>query len=128
MLHFLSSFDFSRSFLHLSDGKTAKKRTRRKRMRQENYTATYPCSVYDCGMKPESMPAYLAPPRDCPPRPPTLLQDLTQDSATLTADGAADQTVRGGENDCFIWSGNFLAQVPIFSGIFPGHGIFRKFT
>ncbi len=41
---------------------------------------------------------------------------------------APDQTVRGGENDCFIWSGNFLAQVAKFSSIFPKPGIFRRFT
>ncbi len=41
---------------------------------------------------------------------------------------APDQTVREGENDCFIWSGNFLAQVPKFSDIFPNPGIFRRFT
>ena len=41
---------------------------------------------------------------------------------------APDQTVRGGENDCFIWSGNFLAQVPKFSSIFRNPGIFLRFT
>ncbi len=41
---------------------------------------------------------------------------------------APDQTVRGGENDCFIWSGNFLAQVAKFSSIFPKPGIFQRFT
>ncbi len=41
---------------------------------------------------------------------------------------APDQTVRGGENDCFIWSGNFLAQVPEFSSIFRNPGIFLRFT
>ncbi len=41
---------------------------------------------------------------------------------------APDQTVREGENDCFIWSGNFLAQVPKFSGIFRKPGIFLRFT
>ncbi len=41
---------------------------------------------------------------------------------------APDQTVRGGENDCFIWSGNFLAQVPKFSSILGNPGIFRRFT
>ncbi len=41
---------------------------------------------------------------------------------------APDQTVRGGENDCFIWSGNFLAQVPKFSSIFRNPGILLRFT
>ncbi len=41
---------------------------------------------------------------------------------------APDQTVRGGENDFFIWSGNFLAQVAQFSSIFPKPGLFRRFT
>ncbi len=41
---------------------------------------------------------------------------------------APDQTVRGGENDCFIWSGNFLAQIPKFSRIFQNPGIFQRFT
>ncbi len=41
---------------------------------------------------------------------------------------APDQTVRGGENDCFIWSGNFLAQVPKVSSILGNPGIFRRFT
>ncbi len=41
---------------------------------------------------------------------------------------APDQTVRGGENDCFIWSGYFLAQVPEFSSIFQNPGIFLRFT
>jgi hypothetical protein len=31
---------------------------------------------------------------------------------------ASDQTVRGGENDCFIWSRNFLTCVPKFSAFF----------
>ncbi len=38
------------------------------------------------------------------------------------------KTVRGGENYCFVWSGNFLAQVPKFSGIFPKPRFFRRFT
>ncbi len=41
---------------------------------------------------------------------------------------APDQTVRGGENYCFIWSGNFLAQVAKFSSIFPKPGILQIFT
>ena len=41
---------------------------------------------------------------------------------------APDQTVRGGENDCLIWSGNFLPQVAKFSSIFPKPGIFQRFT
>jgi hypothetical protein len=41
---------------------------------------------------------------------------------------APDQTVRGEENDCLIWSGNFLAQVAKFSSIFPKPGIFQRFT
>ncbi len=41
---------------------------------------------------------------------------------------APDQTVRGGENYCFIWSGNFLAQVAKFSSIFPKPRIFQRFT
>jgi hypothetical protein len=40
---------------------------------------------------------------------------------------APDSSVWGGENDCFIWSGNMLAQVLKFSGIFPKSGIFRGF-
>ncbi len=44
-----------------------------------------------------------------------LLQDLPQDS---TLKGMApDQTVRGGENHCSIWSRNLLSQVPKFSVI-----------
>jgi hypothetical protein len=41
---------------------------------------------------------------------------------------APDQMVRGGENYCFIWSGNFPAQVPKFSSIFWNPGIFLRFT
>jgi hypothetical protein len=37
---------------------------------------------------------------------------------------APDQTVRGGENDYSIWSGNFLPHLPKFSVI---TGIFRHF-
>ncbi len=37
---------------------------------------------------------------------------------------APDQTVRGGENDYSIWSGNFLPHLPKFSVI---TGIFRRF-
>ena len=41
---------------------------------------------------------------------------------------ALDSSVWGGENDCFIWSGNMLAHVLKFSGIFPKSGIFWGFT
>jgi hypothetical protein len=54
------------------------------------------------------------------------------ESAELTQRGPPTVTrpyaVRGGENDCFIWSGYFLAQVPEFSSIFRNPGIFLRFT
>ncbi len=41
---------------------------------------------------------------------------------------APESSVWGGENDCFIWSGNMLAQVLKFSGIIPKSVIFQGFT
>ncbi len=39
---------------------------------------------------------------------------------------APDSSVWGRENDCLIWVGNLLPQVPKFSCIFSSSGIFRR--
>ncbi len=60
------------------------------------------------------------------PHYPTLLPDLY--AGFRHPDRMApEQTVRGGEKYCSIWSGNFLTYVPKFSRIFPKPGIFRRF-